>query len=145
MHLSDFSDVGLRILIRLAVEDGSRRVSTREVADAMGMSYPHAAKACAHLVARGWLHAERGRGGGLALTDAGRAAPLGEVVRSLEADAETEVVDCVGLRCPLRSACRLRGALAQAKEAFYASLNNVVVADLVASPTRELLTELTAN
>ncbi|MDR3664542.1 MAG: Rrf2 family transcriptional regulator [Mycobacterium sp.] len=145
MRLTGFSDVGLRILIRLAAEDGRQRISTRQIAQDMQISYTHATKACAHLAASGWLDADRGRGGGLALTEAGRAARLGDVVQSLEADAATEVVDCAGLGCPLQSACRLRAAFAQAKAAFYTSLNATTVADLAQPPTRDLIIELTAT
>ena len=56
----------------------------------------------------------------------------------------TEMVDCSGLDCPLQSACRLRTALAQAKTAFYASLNETTVADLAQPPTRKLLISLGA-
>lgn len=41
--------------------------------------------------------------------------------------------------CPLRSACRLRGALREARDAFYATLDPITVTDLVASPTGPLL------
>ncbi|BBZ58558.1 RrF2 family transcriptional regulator [Mycolicibacterium phocaicum] len=144
MRLTGFSDVGLRILIRLAAEDGRQRISTRQIAEDMQISYTHATKACAHLAASGWLDADRGRGGGLALTAAGRTARLGDVVRSLEDDGDTELVDCSGLDCPLQSACRLRTVLAQAKAAFYASLNTTTVADLAQPPTRNLLISLGA-
>ena len=36
MRLTGFSDVGLRILIRLAAEDGVQRISTRQIAEAYG-------------------------------------------------------------------------------------------------------------
>ncbi|MEV8209723.1 hypothetical protein AB0P40_31890, partial [Streptomyces sp. NPDC079189] len=51
-----------------------------------------------------------------------------------------DVVECEGSTpCPLRSACRLRGALRRAEEAFYASLDPITVAELVTSPTGPLL------
>ncbi|MGW8625097.1 transcriptional regulator, partial [Streptomyces albidoflavus] len=40
---------------------------------------------------------------------------------------------------PLRSGCRLRGALRRAQEAFYATLDPVTVTELVSSPTGPLL------
>ncbi|MCX8560581.1 Rrf2 family transcriptional regulator [Mycolicibacterium mucogenicum] len=144
MRLTGFTDVGLRILIRLAAEDGRRRISTRQIAEDMQISYTHATKACAHLAASGWLDADRGRGGGLALTAGGRTARLGDVVRSLEDDDDSELVDCSGLDCPLQSGCRLRAALAVARAAFYASLNTTTVADLAQPPARNLLISLGA-
>jgi Rrf2 family nitric oxide-sensitive transcriptional repressor len=45
--------------------------------------------------------------------------------------------------CPLRAACRLRSALRQAQEAFFASLDGVTVASLVDAPTGPVLLSLT--
>lgn len=50
------------------------------------------------------------------------------------------MVECEGdTPCPLRSGCRLRGALRRAQEAFYATLDPVTVTELVSSPTGPLL------
>ncbi|MEU3923445.1 nitric oxide-sensing transcriptional repressor NsrR, partial [Streptomyces sp. NPDC029004] len=84
--------------------------------------------------------ARRGRGGGLALTSLGRRASVGWLVRELE--GEDEVVACDDPPCPLRGACRLRRALRDAQEAFYATLDPLTVTDLVASPTGPVLVGL---
>ncbi len=56
------------------------------------------------------------------------------------------MVDCEGSTpCPLRSACRLRSALRQAEDAFYASLDPLTVGDLVSSPTGPLLIGISAG
>jgi Rrf2 family nitric oxide-sensitive transcriptional repressor len=66
---------------------------------------------------------------------------VGGVVRSLEADEE--VVNCdEPAACPLRHACRLRRALWQAQEAFYASLDEVTIGDLTRKPSGEVLLSL---
>lgn len=44
--------------------------------------------------------------------------------------------------CPLRHACRLRRALWQAQEAFYASLDEVTIGDLTRKPSGEVLLSL---
>ncbi|WP_405388689.1 Rrf2 family transcriptional regulator [Streptomyces sp. NBC_01102] len=139
MRLTRFTDVALRVLMRLAVASGSEDPpTTREVAATMQVPYTHAAKVVARLQHLGLVDARRGRGGGLALTEAGRSASIGGLVRQLEGPGE--VVDCDGdTPCPLRSACRLRSALHLAEEAFYASLDPITVADLVSSPTGPLL------
>lgn len=137
MRLTRFTDVALRVLMRLAVvkhEDPT----TREVAATMQVPYSHAAKVVARLQHLGLIEARRGRGGGLTLTEAGRSASVGGLVRELEGPGD--VVDCEGgTPCPLRSACRLRSALRLAEEAFYASLDPLTVADLVTGPTGPLL------
>ncbi|KAA0932399.1 Rrf2 family transcriptional regulator, partial [Streptomyces apricus] len=78
----------------------------------------------------------------LTLTEAGRTASVGAVVRSFE--GEGDVVDCDGAApCPLSSGCRLRGALRRAQEAFYASLGPLTGEDMVAAPTGALLLGIT--
>lgn len=142
MRLLRSTDLALRVLMRLAVAgeraDGDSP-TTRGVADDMQVPYTHAAKVVAELQRMGLLEARRGRGGGLGLTEEGRTASVGAVVRAFEGGVG-DVVDCEGsVPCPLVSGCRLRGALRQAQEAFYAALDPLTVADVVAAPTGPLL------
>ncbi|MFI6049489.1 RrF2 family transcriptional regulator [Streptomyces violascens] len=147
MRLTRFTDLALRVLMRLAViesADDQDPPTTREVADAMHIPYTHTAKVVARLQHLGLVEARRGRGGGLALTPAGRLASVGGLVRELEGPGD--VVECEGATpCPLAAACRLRRALHRAQEAFYDSLDEVTVDDLVASPTGPLLIGLTTR
>lgn len=137
MRLTSFTDVALRIVMRLAVA-GEDSLTTRDVAGAVSVPYTHAAKAVARLSEMGLVEARRGRGGGLRLTETGRTASVGMIVRALEGPGD--VVGCEDdPPCPLRSACRLRSALARAREAFMASLDPVTVGDLVADPAGPVL------
>ncbi|MGW5508958.1 RrF2 family transcriptional regulator [Streptomyces albogriseolus] len=140
MRLLRSTDLALRVLMRLAVA-GDTNPTTRDVAAAMDVPYTHAAKVVAELRHMNLLTARRGRGGGLSLTEKGRGASVGGLVRAFE--GEGDVVDCDGAAatapCPLRSDCRLRGALRRAQEAFYASLDPLTIADLTANPTGPLL------
>ncbi|MFD7996040.1 RrF2 family transcriptional regulator [Streptomyces mexicanus] len=137
MRLLRSTDMALRVLMRLAVA-GETSPTTREVAADMGVPYTHAAKVVAELQHRGLVQTRRGRGGGLSLTEAGRGASVGGIVRALE--GEGDVADCEGATpCPLNADCRLRGALRRAQEAFYATLDPLTVADMVAPPTGPLL------
>ncbi|MEV5976063.1 Rrf2 family transcriptional regulator [Streptomyces sp. NPDC052114] len=141
MRLMRSTDLALRTLMRLAVPDGTAP-TTREVAADMAVPYTHEAKVVAELQKMGLLEARRGRGGGLAVTEAGRTASVGALVRAFEGDGD--VVECEGATpCPLNAACRLRGALRRAQEAFYASLDPLTVADIVAAPTGPLLLDIT--
>ncbi|MEW1698280.1 RrF2 family transcriptional regulator [Streptomyces sp. NPDC093249] len=141
MRLTKFTDLALRAVMRLAVTAPEESVTTREVADSMEVPYAHMAKVVTRLQHLGVIEARRGRGGGLALTERGRHASVGWLTRTLE--GEDEVVACEGdPPCPLRSGCRLRGALRQAQEAFYRVLDPVTVAELVESPTGPLLLSL---
>ncbi|WP_327314598.1 RrF2 family transcriptional regulator [Streptomyces sp. NBC_01235] len=148
MRLLRSTDLALRVLMRLAVAEADETPeatpTTREVAAAMGVPYTHAAKVVAELQHLGLLEARRGRGGGLALTEKGRTASVGGLVRAFEGDGD--VVDCEGATpCPLNSACRLRGALRRAQEAFFASLDPITVADIVREPTGPLLLGITGR
>ncbi|MDX3530260.1 Rrf2 family transcriptional regulator [Streptomyces sp. ID05-39B] len=143
MRLLRSTDLALRVLMRLAVSGGTTP-TTRDVAAAMEVPYTHAAKVVAELQHMALLEARRGRGGGLVLTEKGRTASVGAVVRAFEGDGD--VVDCEGATpCPLNSGCRLRGALRQAQEAFFASLDPITVADIVTSPTGPLLLGISAR
>ncbi|MEV4379912.1 Rrf2 family transcriptional regulator [Streptosporangium sp. NPDC049644] len=141
MRLTKFTDLALRVTMRLAVAEPGTVLTTRQVADAMAIPYTHTAKAIARLQHLGVVDARRGRGGGLEMTGFGRKASLGWLVRELE--GEEEVVACEGdTPCPLRAACRLRGALREAQRAFYAALDPLTVDDLVRSPTGPVLVTL---
>ncbi|OBC04811.1 transcriptional regulator [Mycobacterium sp. 852013-50091_SCH5140682] len=130
MQLTRFTDLGLRTLMLLAsAESSGRRVTTRTIAASANASEHHVAKAVSRLAELGMVHARRGRVGGLVLTEAGRTASIGALVRELEGDRE--VIECGGEHpCPLIAACRLRRALAEAKAAFYAELDRHTVTDL---------------
>ncbi|MFG2358550.1 RrF2 family transcriptional regulator [Streptomyces sp. NPDC048521] len=137
MRLLRSTDLALRVLMRLAVS-AAATPTTRQVAADMDVPYTHAAKVVAELRHLGLVDARRGRGGGLTLTERGRTASVGAVVRTFE--GEGDVVDCEGATpCPLNSGCRLRGALRRAQEAFFAALDPVTVSDIVTDPTGPLL------
>ncbi len=114
------------------------RLTIDELADSLAVPRHHLAKVVQRLQHLGLLETVRGRGGGVRLSAAARTASVGKFVRELE--GATEVVDCEGeTACPLSSGCRLRGALARAQEAFYATLDPITVDDLTAPPVREVL------
>jgi Rrf2 family nitric oxide-sensitive transcriptional repressor len=139
MRLTKATDIALRIGMYLAVQPPEHEEpTTRTVADTMGVPYSHTAKVVARLRSLGVVETRRGVGGGLRITAAGRDISLGRLVRELEG-----VGDVVGCEesppCPLRSECRLRGALRHAQDAFYAALDPLTIEDLVSGSTRPVL------
>ncbi|WP_188114410.1 Rrf2 family transcriptional regulator, partial [Streptomyces apricus] len=60
MRLLRSTDLALRVLMRLAVADGTTTPTTRDVAAAMEVPYTHAAKVVAELQHLGLLAARRG-------------------------------------------------------------------------------------
>ena len=133
MKINAFADVSLRALMVLAAAPDGDLLTTQSVADAVGTPYNHVSKAMAKLRLLGLIDVERGRNGGSRLNAAGRDITVGKVLRQL--DTRTDAADCVGPSgdCPLINECRLRGALARAREAFYRELDDVVVAELPGS------------
>ena len=131
MMLTRFSDYALRVLMFAAL-DPDRPFSIQEVASKYELSKNHLAKVVNRLVRTGHLKARRGRRGGVWLGRDARSIRIGALVRLTE--NESPLVECFavrGNRCRLTSGCRLRGALAQALDAFYASLDQRTLADLV--------------
>jgi Rrf2 family transcriptional regulator, nitric oxide-sensitive transcriptional repressor len=129
MQLTQFTDLGLRVVMYLAAARADSMPSTKIVAEQLNLSYAHTTKVVSRLSELGVVTTRRGRGGGLTITELGRSTPIGRLVRRLE--GEDEVVECEGSKpCPLRNACSLRSALRDAQEAFYRSLDAVTVADL---------------
>lgn len=139
VKLSAFADVCLRTLMFL----GSRRdqqVTTKDIAEQIGVPYNHVAKAIVELRKRGALDVTRGRYGGSQITNNGLQLRVGTLMRDL--DVREDVVECVseaGVPCPLLAACALRSALRRAREAFYAELDLLSVEDLTIGSARTLL------
>lgn len=144
MELTKFTDLGLRVLMRVAVLDDGDTLTTRAVAEQVEVSYTHATKVVARLEALGVVETRRGRHGGLAITEQGRRVSVGWLVRQLE--GIDEVIACEGATpCPLRGACRLRSVLRDAQEAFFAVLDDYTVGDLTPPATASVLLTLSAR
>jgi Rrf2 family nitric oxide-sensitive transcriptional repressor len=133
MKINAFADVSLRALMVLAAAPDGTLLTTQNVADAVGTPYNHVSKAMAKLRGLGLIEVERGRAGGSRLSAAGSRATVGQLLRQL--DTRSDAADCVGPsgNCPLIDECRLRTAMARAREAFYRELDGVIVAELPTS------------
>lgn len=131
MRLSLFTDYSLRVLMFAALKGGSFSLS--EVAEAYDISRHHLVKVVNYLAKLGYLETRRGRGGGIALAMQPEDIRIGMVVRRTE---DTPfIVECFDKQhntCPINGSCRLKGALAQAVNAFYETLDHHTLRDLVA-------------
>ena len=85
----------------------------------------------------GFIDTVRGRNGGLRLRKSPAAISVGQVVRLMEPDMD--IVPCFNNSsfCLIETACLLKGALAEARDAFLAALDRYTLADL-AKPRRRL-------
>ena len=135
MRLSAFTDYSLRVLMYLAA-DPDRRATIAEIAAAYGISEHHLVKVVHFLGRAGWLANVRGRGGGIELARPPQSINLGAVVRATEGDPmPAECFDRASNDCRITRACRLRGVLGEATEAFHAVLDRHTLADLTANRT----------
>jgi len=136
MRLTQFSDYALRMLLYLAVHR-DRPVPVAEMAEAYGISHHHLVKVAGMLGSLGLVSSVRGRAGGFRLSVEPEEVNVGWVVRHTEPDFH--LVECFDRErdtCPITPACMLRGVLADAGEAFLATLDGYTLAQFLASPGR---------
>jgi Rrf2 family nitric oxide-sensitive transcriptional repressor len=131
MRITKRTNIAMRLLMFCAVNP-DRLVTKTEIARRCNTSESHLAQVVNRLGQLGILHTQRGRTGGVTLGRPMAGISVGEVFRKLEENVP--VAECladVDNTCPLKSACRLREALSDAVEAFYARLDGVTLDALV--------------
>lgn len=136
MQLSTYSDYSIRVLMQAALRNPVR-VTVDEVANTFGISRHHLVKVVHDLGRSGYLATHRGVGGGFTLARPPEEIRLGDIVR-LGEESDT-VIDCMDGQkrcCRLLPACRLKGVLDEAADAFFAVLDGYSLADLVKQPTK---------
>ncbi|MFN4131429.1 MAG: RrF2 family transcriptional regulator [Paracoccaceae bacterium] len=134
MRLTTRTNLAMRTLMFCAANP-DRIVRKREVAAVCNASENHLAQVIHLLAQAGYLRTVRGRAGGLLLGCGADGISVGAVFRQFEARlpfAECFADDCT---CPLVGSCRLKHALTDALEAFYAKLDAISVADLMRDNT----------
>jgi Rrf2 family transcriptional regulator, nitric oxide-sensitive transcriptional repressor len=140
MRLNARSDYALRILMAL-VANGDRPMTIPDIAGRFDLSVHHLQKIVWTLGQLGVVRSTRGRGGGVALATPAGSICLGRILREMEKD--TALVECFrsdGGACPITPACRLRGVLAEARDAFLHVLDGYTLADVAGN--REALAAL---
>jgi Rrf2 family nitric oxide-sensitive transcriptional repressor len=131
MHLTQFTDYSLRVLIYLGLHQ-DRMVSISEISEAYDISRNHLLKVVHHLSKAGVIDGVRGRGGGLQLARKPEDIKLGQVVRLTEPDLN--LVECFSEAdntCPIASSCRLKRVLADGVKAFLNELDKYSIAELI--------------
>jgi len=131
VRITKRTNIAIRLLMYCAAHP-ERLVTKSEIAQVCNVSENHLAQVINQLSQLGYLNTHRGRNGGMSLARPAETVRIGEVFRLMEgslplaecfADAENT--------CPLISACRLRLALMDAAQAFYASLDEVTLDALI--------------
>ncbi len=140
MHLTQFSDYGLRLVLYLACHP-ERVISVDEVSRAYGISRHHLVKVVQVLTDLGVVEAQRGRGGGMRLAKRPSEINVGWLIRQTE--PHMNLVECFDPEtntCPIAPACGLKGALVRAQQAFLGVLDQYTLEDF--RPHREQLVRL---
>jgi len=130
MRLTNFTDYGMRMLMRMASEP-SRTYSASELAFELNLSRHHLQKIIQRLADGGILTTQRGNSGGVRLAHAPSNFRVGEVVSLLERDQS--LVECLAdtlCSCSLETGCRLKARLRRAERAFIDDLNKTTLQDI---------------
>lgn len=128
MHLTQYTDYSLRVLIHLAAEP--ERATVRNLARSYGISRNHLVKIVNQLGKLGYIHTHRGRMGGISLARRPEEITIGQVVRQME--PHFHLVECFKeeCTCPILPVCLLRGAIGKAEAAFLEVLDGFSLADV---------------
>lgn len=131
MRITKRTNIAVRVLMFCGANI-DRLVTKSEIAARCNTSESHLAQVINRLAQLDFLHTQRGRSGGIALARPMSEIVIGDVFRQLESNVP--IAECfadVDNTCPLVSACRLRLAIADAAEAFYAHLDDITLDSLV--------------
>lgn len=131
VRITKRTNIAIRLLMFCAANPG-RLVTKAEIAQCCNVSENHLAQVINQLSQLNYLDTHRGRKGGMMLARAPGEVRIGAVFRDVE--GVLPLAECFAdadNTCPLVSACRLRIALADAANAFYASLDDITLEALV--------------
>lgn len=131
MRITKRTNIAMRVLMYCAANPG-RLVTKHEIARVCHASENHLAQVIHKLALLGVLKTHRGRSGGVELAKTNTETSVGEIFRAME--STSPLAECfadVDSTCPLVSACRLKGILSDAAEAFYARLDDVTLETLM--------------
>jgi Rrf2 family nitric oxide-sensitive transcriptional repressor len=145
LRITKHTDYALRALIYLAARP-AERATVQAMAEGHGISQAHLQKIVRALAQAGWIELTRGVNGGAQLAVDPGEISIGAVMREL--DDQAGLVECFRPEtdtCAISPACRLKGALQGAQEAYYAHLDGMTLADVVRGRTGNRLRELTGG
>ena len=133
MHLTRYSDYSLRVLTYLAVEE-ERLHTITELAALYGLSKNHLMKIVHHLSVNHYIESVRGRHGGIRLAKTPDTINLGQLLRSTEEGfLLVECFDPKNNGCIISPACRLKGIVKEALDAFLAVFDKYTLEDLISN------------
>lgn len=136
VQLTTHTDYALRILMALGLSAPEKMTAT-ELGNAYKISVHHLLKIVQQLHELGYVETLRGKTGGVRLSKAPEDIVIGKLIREVENDLG--VVACLrqgGEPCIIDGACRLRGVLDSASQAFLSVLDGYTLADVLKPKAR---------
>ncbi|WP_299593160.1 Rrf2 family transcriptional regulator [uncultured Tateyamaria sp.] len=130
MRLTSFTDYALRVLLYTAAHE-EQLTTIAEIQKTFDISKGHLMKVVHLLSTEGYLHAVRGRSGGIRLGKAPEEINLGQLVRLTEPDFR--LAECFGQEnhCIISQFCKLPGPFNQALDAFFETLDGHSLKDMM--------------
>ncbi|MFV0512952.1 MAG: RrF2 family transcriptional regulator [Jhaorihella sp.] len=135
MRITKRTNIAIRLLMYCAANQ-DRLVTKAEIADCCNISENHLAQVINQLGQLDYLRTQRGRNGGMSLARSADRIRVGHVFRHVE--GSLPVNECFAdtdNTCTLSASCRLKLALADAAQAFYAALDDITLDSLVCGNT----------
>ena len=132
MRLTLYTDYSLRVLIYLGTKPEGERSTVQEISYAFHISKNHLTKVVHELGKAGYIETIRGRGGGIQLKVPPEDIIIGDVVRQTEDDFQ--LVECFNKEsnaCVIAPACRLKGVLQEALDAYLKILDKYTIEDFI--------------
>jgi Rrf2 family transcriptional regulator, nitric oxide-sensitive transcriptional repressor len=132
MKLTQYSDLGLRMLMYLALRY-ENTPTIQEVSARFGVSKNHMVKISHQLTKSGLIESVRGRNGGVRLARSPESITVEEALYATEDNFD--LVECFGPdnHCIITDVCKLSGVFNNARKAFFSVLRQASLADLVKS------------
>lgn len=141
MKLSTRGRYGTRALIELAMHDGDRSVSLKEIAANQELSLQYLEHLISPLIAGGLVKSTRGAKGGIRLAKPASEITLADVLGLLEgSNAPVECVDQPDA-CRRSKYCATRDVWTEVKESVDGILGSVTLEDIAQKQKRKMKTE----
>ncbi|WP_078596632.1 Rrf2 family transcriptional regulator [Evansella clarkii] len=132
MQLTIYTDYTLRVLMYLGAKPEGSRSNIKEIAEFYNISSNHLGKVVYEMGKLGLIETVRGRNGGITLAKDPADIIIGKVVRHTENPINlVECFDAEKNACRISSACRLKGILNEALNAYLKVLDSYTLRDVL--------------
>ena len=137
MKLNHFTDFSMRVLIQLN-HTSEKKNSLDGLTQVLNISRNHLIKVVQFLSKNNLVETQRGKNGGIKISENARKIKLGDLIDLLEQD-KTPIINCKSKPCLFfNKNCRLKLLFNEAYDSFLLSLNQYTIMDLMFENWNEL-------